>query len=343
VSKGRIRFSVIGLNHGHIYGQVEALTAGGGELVSFFAPEPDLSERFAETHPQARQARVAEEIVEDPSIQLIASASIPNERAPLGVAAMKHGKDFMSDKPAFTTLDQLAEARRTQAETKRIFSVYYSERLGHPATVKAAELVKAGTIGEVIQTIGLGPHRVNAPSRPAWFFKRECYGGILTDIGSHQVDQFLYFTGAASAEVVASQVANYHHPQYPELEDFGDIMLRTARATAYIRVDWFTPAGLSTWGDGRLVVLGTEGYLEVRKNIDLLGRSGGNHLFVVDAKSSRYIDCSDVACPYGRQLVDDVLNRTETAMTQAHCFMASQLALEAQTRARRLGNLAKDG
>lgn len=332
----RIRFSVIGINHGHIYGQVEAVIRGGGELVSFYAKEADLAAAFAKRYPQAKQADSEVRILEDNSVQLILSSGIPDERAPLGIRVMKHGKDYMVDKPGITTLEQLAEARKVQKETKRIYSIMYSERLENKATVKAGELVKAGAIGKVIQTIGLGPHRMNPKTRPAWFFERNHYGGILCDIASHQFDQYLFFTGSTKADIVASQVGNVNHPQYPGLEDFGDVTLRGNGGMGYIRVDWFTPDGLKTWGDGRLTILGTEGFIEIRKNIDIGGREGGNHLFLVDQKDTQYIDCSKVVLPYGEQLVSDVLNRTETAMSQEHCFLATELALKAQKHAQRI-------
>jgi predicted dehydrogenase len=332
----RICFAAVGLNHGHINGQVEAVKRGGGELVAFFAREPDLAAAFTKRFPEARLARSEREILEDPSIKLVVSASIPNERAPLGLEVMRHGKDFMVDKPGMTTLEQLAELRRVQAETKRIYSILYSERHENRATLKAADLVKAGAIGRVIQTVGLGPHQMRPKTRPSWFFERERYGGILCDIGSHQFDQFLFFTGSTEAEVVASQVGNVNHPQYPGLEDFGDVMLRGDKGTGYIRVDWFTPDGLGTWGDGRLTILGTDGFIEVRKNVDIGGRTGGNHLFLVDQRQTTYVDCKDVELPYGGRLVDDVLNRTETAMPQAHTFLAMELALTAEKNARKI-------
>jgi predicted dehydrogenase len=197
--------------------------------------------------------------------------------------------------------------------------------------------VKAGAIGKVIQTIGMGPHRMNPKTRPACFLERECYGGILCDIASHQFDQFLFFTGSTRAEVVASQVGNVHHPDTPGLEDFGDVMLRGDGGTGYIRVDWFTPDGLDTWDDGRLTVLGTDGFIEVRKNLDIAGRPGGNHLFVVDQKTTRYVDSADEPLRCGEQLVDDVLSRTEAALPQARCFLAMELALLAQKRAQPVG------
>jgi len=333
----RIRFAAIGMNHGHINGQTDAVIRGGGELVSFYAREPELCAAYAKRYPQAKLARSEQEILEDPKIQLVVSASIANERAPLGVRVMRHGKDFMADKPGITTLEQLAEVRKVQAETKRIYSICYSERLENRATVKAGELVKAGAIGRVVQTVGLGPHRTSLKTRPAWFFVKEQYGGILCDIASHQFDQFLYFTGSTKAEVVASQVANVNHPQYPGLEDFGDVTVRGDGGAGYIRVDWFTPDGLKTWGDGRLTILGTDGFIEIRKNIDLGGaREGGSHLFLVDQKQTRYVDCQDVVPPYGTELVDDVLNRTETAMPQAHCLLAMELAIRAEANATRV-------
>ncbi len=329
----RIRFAVIGINHGHIYSQVDALISAGGKLVSFFAIENDLSAGFAARYPNIRKARSAAEILEDSSVALIASAAINSERAPLGISVMRHGKDFMVDKPGFTTLDQLAEVRFVQAETGRIYSVNFCERFHHPATVRASELVAAGAIGRVVQTIGLGPHRANLASRPDWFFRREEYGGILTDLGAHQFDQFLWFTGSTRAKIVTAQTGNYRFLERPDFEDFGDVAIRGDRGTGYARVDWLSPDGVETWGDGRLTILGTEGFIEIRKNSDLARSANGNHLFLVDQSLTRYFDCSSHPCPYAGQLIDDVLNRTETAMPQQHCFLASQLALEAQQHA----------
>jgi predicted dehydrogenase len=335
-AKPKIRFAVIGVNHAHINSMVDAVIRGGGELVSVYAKEPDLTAAFIKRYPQAARAGSENEILESSSIQLVLSAAIPDQRAPTGIRVMQHGKDYMSDKPGITTLEQLAEVRRVQAQTRRIYSIMYSERMENRATVKAGELVKAGAIGRVVQTIGLGPHRMTPKTRPAWFFERPRYGGILCDIGSHQADQFLFFTGSTRADIVASQVANVHNQQYPTFEDFGDVTLRGDKGAGYIRVDWFTPDGLATWGDGRLTILGTDGFIEVRKNIDIAGKPGESHLFLVDQKETRYIDCAKVVLPYGEQIVADVLNRTETAMPQQHCFLATELMLRAQKQAQRV-------
>ncbi len=334
--KPKINFSVINMNHAHIYGMVDAVTRGGGQLVSFYAKEPELIDAFAKKYPYAKLAKDKREILEDTSIQLVLSSGIPVERAPLGIEVMQHGKDYLSDKPGAISLKQLKEIRAVQKETQRIYSIMYSERHENQATVKAGSLIKDGAIGKVIQTIGLGPHRMNVKSRPYWFFDKKYFGGIITDIGSHQMDQFLYFTGSTKAEIVASQVGNLNNLSYPEFEDFGDAMIKGDQGTGYVRVDWFTPDGLNTWGDGRLTILGTDGYIELRKYVDIAGQKGGNHLYLVNQKETRYIDCNKEPLPFGELFVNDIINRTETAMTQQHCFLATELALLAQKKAKRV-------
>lgn len=272
-------------------------------------------------------------------MRLILTAAIPADRAAIAIEAMRAGKDVGTDKPGCTTAEQLAALRRTVSETGRIWSVNYSERFEVKAVTRALELIAAGAIGRVVQTVLLAPHRLNRHLRPDWFFKREYYGGVLCDVGSHQVEQFLTFTGSTEAEIVAASVGNFANPGDPGFEDFGEMLLRSDSGRGYVRVDWYTPDGLANWGDGRLTVLGTEGYMELRKYVDIAGRPGTDHLFLVDNKSTRYVDCSDAPLPYYQNLVADVLDRTETAMPQRHCFKVMELALRAEAMATRLGNL----
>jgi predicted dehydrogenase len=307
----------------------------GAELVAFFERDEEVAAAYAARYPQAKRVTDPAAIYEDGSIQLVLTSAIPVERAGIAVAAMRHGKDVMSDKPGMTSLAQLDEVRRTQEEHGRIFSVCYSEHFETRSTVKAGELVQAGAIGEVVNTVGLGPHQLSNGKRAPYFFDRRQYGGILCDIASHQVEQFLFFCDTLEAEVVSASVANRGHPQYPRLQDVGDMHLRTARTTGYVRVDWFTPDGLGVWGDGRLTIVGTEGYIELRKYVDIGGQPGKDHLFLVDKKGIQRIDCSGVDLPYGRQLIADVQNRTETAMPQARCYKAMEIAITAQALAER--------
>jgi len=338
VKPGEFKFAAMYLDHGHIYGQCNGLIEAGGTLCAVYDPDPARVDAFIKQYPQAKAAADDREILENPEIKLIAAAAIPCERGPLGCRVMQHGKDYFTDKTPFTSLSHLADAKAVAEKTKKKYMVYFSERLHVESAVYAGILVNQGVIGRVIQVIGLGPHRLSAESRPPWFFKKNQYGGILTDIGSHQLEQFLFFTGNNAAEITSSKVANYNNPQYPELEDFGDIsVVGKNGATGYHRVDWFTPDGLGVWGDGRLFILGTEGFIELRKYINIGTSSLGDNVFWSDKKGEYYFNASGkTGYPFFGQMILDCINRTENAMTQQHVFTAAELCLKAQEKAIRV-------
>ena len=340
--KYHIKFAVCGMSHDHVYGMIGAVQRGGGELVAAWGGEEDKLAVFRKRFPGVKIAKTQDEVLEDSAVQLVLTSQIASERAGIAVRAMKNGKDVLSDKPGLTTLEQLAEVRKTIAETKRIYAILYSELLEVKAAVYAGVLVRQGAIGKVIQTINIAPHQIfqhagdagGGGGRPDWFWNPEQFGGILCDIGSHQVDQFLYFTGSTQAEVVESQIANIRHPDRPKFQDFGDMVLRGDRGFGYVRLDWFTPDGLGTWGDGRLFILGTNGYMEVRKYANVGVAHQGNNLFVVDGKQARYIDCNNMPLPFGPQFVADIVNRTHEAQNLDEALLAAELVIKAQKNAK---------
>lgn len=343
-----VRFAAVGLDHAHVLGQISGLVGAGAELVGISSD--DLSSAVAtdvrRRYPDAPVVDDPSELIARNDVDLVVTAAVPDRRGPIAVEALLAGKDVVADKPGLITLDQLKDVRQAVEESGRFWSVTFSERFEVRAVARAGELVRAGRIGRVVQTLGLGPHRIGdrghlagGSARPAWFYDPARCGGILTDIASHQIDQFLWFTGAKSAEVVLSTVGNFGNADQPAFQDFGELLLRSEEAQGYIRVDWYTPDGLPTWGDGRLFILGTEGYIELRKYVDIAGRPGLDHLFVVDQQGTEHIDCSDVELTYYPDLLRDVRDRSETAAPQAHTFETMRLALTAQKNATLRGAL----
>ena len=336
-----LTLGVVGIDHRHIYGQLAGMAALGCTCKGWWTQgDPQPLDGFVERFPDIPRVANRRTLLDDPEIDMILIADIPARRAALAIEAMRAGKDIMTDKPGCTTLEQLAAIRQCVAETGRIWSIDFSERFEVPAVTKATELVQAGAIGQVVQTVGLGPHRLNRATRPDWFFVEDQYGGILADIASHQIDQFLFFTGSSEVEIVAASVGNFANPSDPGLQDFGEILLRGDKGQGYIRVDWYTPDALPTWGDGRFTILGTEGYIELRKYVDVAGRPGTDHLILVNGDRCEHIDASDAPLPYFENLIRDVRERSETAMGQEHCFKVMELALKAQAAAVRVGHLA---
>ncbi len=341
VKPGEFTFAAVHLDHGHIFGQTNGLLEAGAELKWVYDPDPAKVSDFCQRYPQAQVARSLDEVLDDPAVHLVAAAAIPNTRGALGCRVMQAGKDYFTDKTPFTAYDQLAQAKQVVADTGRKYAVYFSERLHVESAMYATDLVKGGAIGRVIQVLGLGPHRLSKASRPDWFFKKEQYGGILCDIGSHQFEQFLTFSGATDATVTHAAIANYNNPDTPELDDFGEATLvGNNGATNYVRLDWFTPDGLRTWGDGRMIILGTQGYIELRKYVNVgVEPHTTDHVFLVDQKGEHHIPVAgQVGYRFFGELILDCLNRTEKAMTQEHIFTAARLCLDAQAKAVRIAN-----
>lgn len=337
VAPREFNFAAAHLDHGHIYGQVNGLTEAGGTLVAVYDPDPERVTAFQASFPQAKAVGAFEELLSDPSIHLVAAAAIPDQRAAIGMSVMTAGKDYFTDKSPFTTPGQLEEARSVVARTGRKYLVYYAERIHNEAAWRAGELIESGCVGEVIQVVNLAPHRLSAQTRPSWFFEKSRYGGIITDIGSHQVEQFLTYAGCSDATVNFAAVRNQSHPEYPQLEDFGEFSLTGDNgASFYSRVDWHTPDGMPVWGDGRTFILGTKGSIEVRKYIDPAKRVPASSIFLADGESLREIDClGQIGFPFFGRLILDVLNRTEASMRQDHAFKAAELSMLAQSVADR--------
>lgn len=337
VKPGEFVIAAIGLDHGHIYGMCNGLTEAGAELKWVYDPDPEKVKSFMKVFPEVKAAESEEQVLGDPEVKLVCGAAVTSERCALGLRVMNAGKDYFTDKAPLTTLEQLAAAKETVKKTGRKYMVYYSERLHVEAAVYAGQLIEEGAIGTPIHIDGFGPHRIGNPAgRPGWFFQKEKYGGILCDIGSHQIEQFLFYCGVKDAEVKYSEVGNYGHPEFPELEDFGDaVLVGDNGATQHFRVDWFTPDGLSTWGDGRTFILGTKGYIELRKYVNVGTNDGSsNHVFLVNQDGERHFEVTGkVGYPFFGQLILDCINRTENAMTQDHAFKAAELCVRAEMQA----------
>lgn len=334
VEAGEFVFAAAYFDHPHIYGQIDGLIGAGGTLRYIYEPEAARYENVLKSHPEARVVSDFREILEDDEVAMVTAAAIPDLRCEIGIQVMDAGKDYFTDKCPFVSIEQLEHAKLKCAETGRRYMVFYGERLASESAWHAGEIIKAGAIGKVVQVLNLAPHQLSPSTRPDWFFEKQRYGGILTDIGSHQCEQFLEYAGADDGEVNFARVDNLASPEYPGFEDFGEASLRLSTgASAYCRLDWFNPAGAKIWGDGRTFVLGTDGYLEIRKYRDLV-HGGSDRIYLVDGESEHVIDCEGkVGLPFFGKLILDSLNRTELAMTQERAFKAAELSLKAQALA----------
>ena len=333
VGPGEFRFAAAFLDHGHINGQCTGLIEAGGELVAVFDHNEARRDQFCKRFPTAKPVDDFDDILNNPTLQLVASAAIPAQRADVGIQVLRSGKDYFTDKSPFTTLEQLDRVKEVVAETQRRYFVYYAERIHNEAAWRATELITDGSIGEIIQVLTIAPHRLSAATRPEWFFDKAQYGGILTDIGSHQVEQFLTYAGCNDANITHARVR--HHTEHPGLEYIGEMaMIGDNGASFYSRVDWCTPDGMPVWGDGRTFITGSQGSIEIRKYVDLARSTPASIILLADGEGVKEIDClGNIGFPFFGQMILDSLNDTETAMSQAHIFKAAELSMMAQQTA----------
>lgn len=334
----KIRFAIVGLDHDHWQNHARMLLDAGAELAAVYSDKPELAAGFQQRYPGVPLAPALDAILDDRSIDVVAGSAMPAERANISIQAMRHGKDVLADKPAVINLEQLAEIEQAQRETSRIWCLYSNEHWDRRCTILAGELAAQGAIGRVVQTTGFGPHKIRLQTRPAWFFDRAVSGGIIGDIGAHQIEQFLFFTGSNTARILSAQTGNFAHPDRPDFEDYGDVSLEGDHGVGWFRVDWYTPDSIDTAGDIRLFVLGTEGYMEMRKYVDPAGRPGGEHLFLVNHEGARVVDAREVKLTFGTRFLDDVRHRTQTAISPERSFLVTRLATQAQLTARHLGS-----
>jgi predicted dehydrogenase len=354
------RIALVGADHNHLYEIIDRLVKAGAEAVAHTA-EGSFVEHYAGWQ-AGSQERSYDDILADDTIDIIVTAAIPNRRASIALAAIEAGKHVISDKPGLTSMEQLDAVRAAVADRPgRPWTVLFTERFENRAINEAVRLAQSGAVGTVVHVVGAGPHTMWAKRRPDWFWDPEATGGILVDIGSHQVDQFLSITGATAADVsiVTSMVGNVASPDHPAMQDIGSMTLACrplgpprpglgepsrspeARARGTMvgdhRLDYLTARGLGTWGDCRLTIVGTEGTIEARANIDVAGAEGAEHLIVVDGDGTRRVDISGVVVDWAELALADVADGGERLMTQQHPIDVTDVCLRAQAAARPWG------
>ena len=340
-----------GLDHGHVFEIVDRIAKAGAEVVCHVA-DGGLLEHYENWQTES-QAVTYDELLADDTIDLVVTAAVPNRRADIALAAIAAGKHVVTDKPGLTTMAQLDAIRAAIAgRPGRPWTVLFTERYENRAIAEAVRLARSGAVGRIVHVVGAGPHTMWAKRRPDWFWDPDATGGILVDIGSHQVDQFLSITGltAADVSVVASMVGNVASADHPRMQDVGSMTLAGRSGPSGSgpevqeqgivgdhRLDYLTAKGLGTWGDCRLTIVGTEGTIEARANVDVAGADGAEHLIVVDSDGTRRVDVSNVVVDWGEQLLADLADDGERLMTQQHAIDVTDVCLRAQAAARPWG------
>lgn len=335
-----MKFAVIGLNHGHIYGQVEGLlTIPGATCAGFHAAEDDLAAQFSQRYPHIPR-RSQRDLLNDKSIDLITSASINSEKGGLAVDVLNAGKHFFVDKPPLTTLEHVAAVKAALQSSRKMMFVFYGERMSCQFDIRAKQLIEEGAIGEVVHVMGLGPHRLNPASRPAWFLDPAQHGGTLNDIASHQVEWFVWITGQR-IKSFSSRVGHFNNNSPATFEDFADATITGENGvTGYIRVDWLTPDKSPIWGDIRGLIVGTKGTIEIRRTINLAAKDDADRtglmLMTTNDIPPHRVDCRNILIEWPTQIANSLKQNRNLLLDHDTLLHVMEMSVKMQQQATRV-------
>lgn len=259
-----MKLAIAGLDHFHIHGFLkEALAIKETELVGLYDSVPEVLKKSVETY-EVKGYDNLEEMLDKSGADVIVTASVNNEKADIIVKSLERGFPVIADKPLVTTTDDYFRVKHVYEKIKNAkLYMMLTERF-NPPVYTAKKYIEEGKIGKIVNMISIRPHKLNYETRPSWFFKKDLYGGLMNDLGVHDMDIFRWF---ADCEIVKIQSCFQGNIGYPELAEFSDhseaSVLMADDSTAYVRLDWLTPKAYPTHGDCRFIVIGTTGQLEI--------------------------------------------------------------------------------
>lgn len=347
VDERAVGIGVIGIEHLHVFELVDGLLGAGAVAIAHADCDDSLGALYADWQP-ASQIMGVEQVLHDDRIDLVVVCGVPSERAAVTCAALHAGKDVLSAKPGVTTAAQLDAVRSAVTASGRRWWVLFSERFANPAVLHAVALARAGAVGDVVAVTGSAPHRLGPDARPEWFFDAERSGGILVDLATHQVDQFLAVTGADPSQVAVVSAAVGAVKDWGSDErrvgfhDIGELVLAGPGVRGQHRVDFLEPDGFPTWGDTRLMVTGTDGRMEVRIDVHADGGHDPAAVWVTDHVGVRRLRPASEPT-WARDLLADRVDDGERFMSRHHPFDVAAIVLAAAAIATDWGAGASPG
>lgn len=183
------------------------------------------------------------------------------EHAEMSIECIRRGIHVIVEKPVAITLEQLEKLRNTLADHPGVHLAAMQTMRYLPGFFTAYRLVRDGAVGDVRLMNAQKSYKLG--KRPAFYQRRETYGGTIPWVGAHGVDWLLWIGGhrILSATALHTAAGRDDHAGTMELTALCQFALAGDRF-ASLSIDVLRPAKANSHGDDRLRVVGSDGVIE---------------------------------------------------------------------------------
>ena len=168
-------------------------------------------------------------------VDLVIVATTNDALTPVALAAVRHGRHVLLEKPAARSAEELRPLVAAAREAGVLVKVGFNHRF-HPAVAKAHEIFAAGGVGPLLYLRGRYGHGGRLGYEREWRADRAVAGGgELIDQGVHLIDLARWFLGDFEEVQGFAQTYFWDMPA----EDNGFLLLRTPkRQVAFLHASW---------------------------------------------------------------------------------------------------------
>lgn len=201
---GKFRVGVVGLGYAGSTHMKAFSKHPKTVLVAIAGKEADRLVSLSAEFNVATTASDWQDLVADPTIDIISIATPNALHHPIAVAALKAGKHVFCEKPLSITAEQAQEMVAAASANNRILEVAFNYRRRQDIGM-AHDLVASGKLGRVYHSRVSWKRRAGIPGLKSWFTSADLAGGgAAIDLGPHIVDSLLYMLGEPKVVAVSA-------------------------------------------------------------------------------------------------------------------------------------------
>jgi len=300
----KVRFGFLGVAHFHSenYGRV-IKELPNSEVVAVYEDDEKLGKEYAEKF-EIKYYSTPDDLLKRDDIDAVVITAENAKHHGLAIKAAEAGKHILCEKPIAVTVEQADDMVKKAEKAGVKFQTCFVMRY-HSTSILVKNLIEEGRIGKVLALVGTNKLNASLPLLRKWFTEPELSGGgAVMDHTVHLADLIRWYTKSEAAEVY-TEIGRNVNPDIKVEDNFLTMLKMQNGAIGHIDGSWSYAAGLYTWGDVTMEILGTDGVILLdafRQNVYYIGMDSPN-----DKLTWHYYGC-DPDMEMVKSFVDCILN-----------------------------------